>query len=249
MSNSLNILLFGETGHGKSSVINLIAGRQIAEVSNRAEACTLSFKSHKFAVNGRAYHIWDTVGLNEPDMEFNAIEQACDLIRGLTSEGGVDLLLFCIRAPRATATSQANYRLFYEVLCKSQVPIAIVVTHLEQEKADMDEWWKRNVGGLEKFGLKAAGHACVTGLPTHPKYGESQHNIARLLEGRNSDGRFNMPPETWTIGFLRLFSRFSPPKSESSMEGIVQVLKERCKMDTTAAEELARKLEGGELEE
>ncbi|KAF8552005.1 hypothetical protein OG21DRAFT_1394569, partial [Imleria badia] len=140
-----SIILFGQTGHGKSSVINLIAGKEIAAASSGAKGCTLSFKSYNFPANGRRYHIWDTVGLDEPDMEFTAIGQACELIQDLTSEGGVDLLLFCIRAPRITGTSQANYRLFYEVLCRSSVPVAFVVTHLEQEKeVHMDSWWDRN---------------------------------------------------------------------------------------------------------
>lgn len=243
MTSDLSIILFGQTGSGKSSVINLIAGRQIAEVSNRAVGCTLSFTSYNFVANGRRFHIWDTVGLDEPDMEFVAIGQACELIQDLTSEGGVDLLLFCIRAPRVTGTSQANYRLFYEVLCKSQVPIAFVMTHLEREVL-MDSWWDRNIEKFEKFGLKAAGHACVTGLPMHNKYPEAQHNIARLLEGRNSDGRFHMPPETWTVEFSRLSGLFSLLKRESKKdsEGIVEVLKKRCGMNRRMAEELADKM-------
>jgi tRNA U34 5-carboxymethylaminomethyl modifying GTPase MnmE/TrmE len=245
MRNSLNIVLFGQTGSGKSSVINLIAGKQIAKVSNRADGCTMSFQPYTFPVNDRTFHIWDTVGLEEPDTELRAIEGACDLIHQLTSQGGVDLLLFCIRAPRITATSQANYRLFYEVLGRSSVPIALVITHLEQETADMEKWWERNVGQLEKFGLKAAGHACVTGLPMDSKYRESQQNIARLLEGHNSDGRFNMPPEAWIVEFSRLFGRFSPLKGDSKKKEIMKVLLKRCRMDYGMAEELAVKLEGG----
>ena len=244
MSSSLNIVLFGQTGSGKSSVVNLIAGSEIAEVSNRADGCTMSFKPHTFTVNGRTFHIWDTVGLDEPDMELRAIEGACDLIHQLTSQGGVDLLLFCIRAPRITATSQANYRLFHEVLCRSSVPIALVITHLEQED-DMEKWWERNKKQLEKFGLKAAGHACITGLPNHTKYQESQQKIARMLESHNGDGRFNMPREAWLVEFSRSFGLFSPLKGNSKKKEIMQVLMKRCRMDNEMAKELAIKLEGG----
>lgn len=248
MSHSLNIILFGETGVGKSSVINLIAGRQIAQTSPDVQGCTMSFKPYTFPVNGRTFHIWDTVGLEEPEMGVNgylpAIEQACDLIQQLTNRGGVDLLLFCIRGNRVTATTQSNYRLFYEVLCRSQVPIALVITHLERE-ADMEKWWERNVDSLEKYGIKAAGHACVTGLPTHSKYPESRQNIARLLEGHNNDGRFNMPPEGWLIEFLRMFGLFAPLKRESKRKDILKVLTKRCKLDQKVAEELALKLESG----
>ena len=243
MNRSLNIVLFGQTGSGKSSVINLIAGRQVAEVSHGADACTLSFNPYTFPVNGRIFHIWDTVGLDEPDTELEAIEGACDLIHQLTSQGGVDLFIFCIRAPRITVTSRANYRLFYEVLGRSSVPIASVITHLEQE-VDMEKWWERNVKQREKLGLNFAGHACVTGLPTHSKYPESLHNIAKLLDGLNGDGRFNMPPEARLVEFSRLLGRFSPLKGDSRKKEIKQVLMRRCRMDSEMAEKLAVKLEG-----
>ncbi|KAN0090955.1 P-loop containing nucleoside triphosphate hydrolase protein [Tylopilus felleus] len=247
MSSSLNIILFGETGVGKSSVINLIAGRSIAETSPDVQGCTMSFKPYSFNVGNRTFHIWDTVGLEEPEFGNNgylpAIEQACDLIHQLSNRGGVDLLLFCIRGNRVTATTQSNYRLFYEVLCRESVPIALVITHLEREP-DMEGWWMRNMESLEKYGIKAAGHACVTGLPTHSKYRESKLNIHQLLEGHTSDGRFNMPPEGWLIEFLRMFGLFAPLKKDSKRKDILKVLTKRCKLHPDIADELASKLEG-----
>ncbi|KIK27898.1 hypothetical protein PISMIDRAFT_674209, partial [Pisolithus microcarpus 441] len=136
-SNSLNIILFGETGVGKSSVINLIAERSVAEVSPDADGCTMNSTDYQFTIGSRKITIWDTVGLEEPQMGINgyytAIVKAYSLIQKLSKAGGVDLLLFCIRGNRVTATTQSNYRLFYEVLCDKQVPIALVITHLERE--------------------------------------------------------------------------------------------------------------------
>lgn len=245
MHNSLHTILFGQTGSGKSSVINLIAGKEIAPVSNGAAGCTLSFTPYTCpAVSGRNYHIWDTVGLDEADMERVSIDMAMKLIHNLRDQGGVDLLLFCIRAPRITATSQMNYRLFYEVLCGSRVPIAFVITHLEQE-ADMEKWWERNIEAFETYGLKSAGHACVTALPTDSKYRESRRNITKLLAGYNSNGRLLMPADGWFIQFLRLFGLFSTLKKGSKKKDIIRVLVERCGMEAREAENLAVKLEGG----
>ena len=109
----------------------------------------------------------------------------------------------------------------------------------------MENWWKRNAKQLEKFGLNFAGHACVTGLPTHSKYPESLHNIAKLLDGLDGDGHFNMPPEARLVEFSRLLGRFSPLKEDSRKKEIKQVLVKRCRMDSEMAEELAVKLEGG----
>lgn len=242
---SVNIVLFGETGVGKSSVINLIAGHQVASVSSDADGRTLSSRRHSFLVGTRTFHIWDTAGLEQPELGavgyMAAIEGALSLIQQLSQQGGIDLLLFCMRGNRVTATTQRNYRLFYEVLCKSQVPIALVITHLEREP-DMNAWWTRNLSGLEKYGIKPAGHACVTGLPAHGKYAESKVNIERMLRGYNGQGKYVMPADSWFIEFLRFFGLFAPPKKDLKKRELLKVLTKRCKMNPKIAQELAERL-------
>ncbi|KAF8844606.1 P-loop containing nucleoside triphosphate hydrolase protein [Paxillus ammoniavirescens] len=245
MSRSINIILFGETGVGKSSVINLIAGRQVADVSPDVNGCTMSSTYYTFPVNGREFKIWDTVGLEEPELGVNgyvpAIEKSFELIQQLFSQGGVDLLLFCTRGNRVTATTQSNYRLFYEVLCGSKVPIALVVTHLERED-NMEGWWTRNIKSMEKYGIKSAGHACVTTIPGHEKYGPSRNAIKQLLTGYDGTGRYNMPSEGWFIQFLRLFGLFAPPKDLKGKK-LQDVLTKRCGLKEKVAEELVKKME------
>ena len=246
---SVNIVLFGEKGVGKSSVINLIAGHQVASVSPDANGRPLSSKRYSLPVGGRAFRIWDTAGLEQPEIGavgyMAAIEGALALIQQLAQQGGVDLLLFCMRGHRVTATTLSNYRLFYEVLCRSQVPIALVITHLEREP-DMNAWWTRNLHSLEKRGIKPAGHACVTGLPTHSKYPESKASIERMLRGYNGQGKYIMPADSWFIEFLRSFGRFAPPKKELKEEELLKVLTKRCKLSPKIAQELAERLAGHE---
>lgn len=242
---SVNIVLFGETGVGKSSVINLIAAHQVASVSPDAHGRTLSSKRYSFSVGGRSFHIWDTAGLEQPEMGavgyMAAIEGALALIHQLAQQGGVDLLLFCMRGNRVTATTQSNYRLFYEVLCRSQVPIALVITHLEREP-DMEAWWTRNLASLEKYGIRPAGHACVTGLPAHSKYPESKANIERMLRGYNGQGKYVMPADSWFLEFLRFFGWFAPPKKELKKKELLKVLTKRCKLNPKIAQELVERL-------
>lgn len=242
---SVNIVLFGETGVGKSSVINLIAGRQVAGTSPDAQGRTLSSRRHSFPVSGRTFHVWDTAGLDQPEMGvigyMAAIEEAYTLIQQLAKQGGVDLLLFCVRGNRVTATTQSNYRLFYEVLCRSEVPIALVVTHLEREP-DMEAWWTRNLGSLEMYGIKSAGHACVTGLPTHSRYRESRANIEQMLRGHNWQGKYVMPANSWFIEFVRLFGSFASLKEDLKEKELLKHLTKRCKLDPKLAQELAEKL-------
>ncbi|KAF9222609.1 P-loop containing nucleoside triphosphate hydrolase protein [Gyrodon lividus] len=240
---SLNVILFGETGVGKSSVINLIAGKQVANVSPDVDGCTMDFKDYVIPVEGRVVNIWDTVGLEEPEMGVNgylaAIEKAYALICKLSEVGGVDLLLFCIRGSRITATTQSNYRLFYEVLCNRQVPIALVVTNLERER-DMEEWWVRNETYIKKYGMESVGHACVTGVPDEvDKYGISRTAMLKLLSGRDNKGRFSMPLESWLArvlaGLGRLLHNKNPPKGEK----MVRTLIKRCNMEGETARRVA----------
>ncbi|KIJ07949.1 hypothetical protein PAXINDRAFT_89580, partial [Paxillus involutus ATCC 200175] len=162
-----NIILFGETGVGKSSVINLIAGKDVAKVSSDVDGCTMASTAYNISLRNQNIRIFDTVGLEEPQMGVNgylaAIEKAYQLIISLSEAGGVHLLLFCMRGDRITATKQSNYRLFCEFLCNRKVPVALIVTGLERETV-MEDWWSRNESNAIRYGLHNAGHACITAV-------------------------------------------------------------------------------------
>ncbi|KAH0828071.1 hypothetical protein J3R83DRAFT_3725 [Lanmaoa asiatica] len=156
-----NVLIVGETGVGKSSVINLVAGEQLADVSAGASGCTMEATSYDIVLTdsqGLGHHIrlFDTVGLNEPSLSRNdyltAIEKANVLITQLQRTGGIRLLIFCIRGGRITAVTQSNYRLFCDILCQNQVPVAFVVTGMESEHP-MESWWTRNAALFKQSNL------------------------------------------------------------------------------------------------
>ncbi|KAH7888326.1 P-loop containing nucleoside triphosphate hydrolase protein [Phlebopus sp. FC_14] len=243
---TLNIILFGETGVGKSSVINLIAEKPIAEVSPDADGCTMDSKEYSFDVLTRRIRLWDTVGLEEPQMGVNgylaAIEKALELIRKLSAAGGVDLLLFCIRGNRITATTQSNYRLFYEVLCEKKVPIAIIVTNLERESR-MEDWWQRNEKSIAKFGMHSIGHACVTGIQDSvEKCRESRSAIVQLLSQFDGEGRFSMPLEPWLSRLLKGLGHFVHEKGSLKGKDVARTLVKRCHMDVETAQRVAGQL-------
>ncbi|KAN0090684.1 P-loop containing nucleoside triphosphate hydrolase protein [Tylopilus felleus] len=237
----LHVLLFGETGVGKSSLINLLAGWQIASVSPDSAPCTLDASEYQFQLGSTTIRLWDTVGLEEPEKGPNgyvgAIEKAVQLIKRLNATGGISLFLFCIRGNRVTATTHSNYRLFYEVLGKKEVPIALAVTHLERE-VDMEDWWSRNGKTLEKNGIHSTGHACITTLEGHPKYPESRDVVQSLLSRFDSQGKFSMPSEAWIGRILKGLGSLVE-KSFPKGKDLIRILTKRCNLDPDVAQRVA----------
>ncbi|KAF9245008.1 P-loop containing nucleoside triphosphate hydrolase protein [Melanogaster broomeanus] len=162
-----NIVIFGETGAGKSSLVNLICGADVARTSPEARACTLDARHYDTRIQGKDFRIYDTVGLNEPevlndpDRLVGAIIKAYRLVQSLSAAGGINLLVFCIQKGRITSNMQQNYMLFHDFLCHKKVPVALVITHLEQEPK-MEDWWLQNDFHFPAYGIDTVAHACIT---------------------------------------------------------------------------------------
>ena len=93
LRNVKNGILFGETGVGKSSVINLMAGREVAQTSSDLPSCTLHAEEYAFTFpGGTEIRTFNTVGLEEPDMGvkpfMDAIVKAHQLVTSLQSWWG-----------------------------------------------------------------------------------------------------------------------------------------------------------------
>jgi hypothetical protein len=172
-----HVILFGEAGVGKSSIINLLNGHSVAKVSAGIDTCTLDYRSYKINTGLHQFLVWDTVGFNGAHIEHNvcdmAIENAVHLIRDLHKQGGVDLLVFCKTPTRLSPSELNNFRLFREFLCEGQIPVACIITHLEHQNP-MEKWWDANGEDfLKACNLKTgavAGHACIASLAldNHP---------------------------------------------------------------------------------
>ncbi|EGN91607.1 hypothetical protein SERLA73DRAFT_192210 [Serpula lacrymans var. lacrymans S7.3] len=158
-----NVLIFGESGTGKSSILNMIAGSDIAVTSNSALGCTFESVGYTVNINGSPYRLWDTAGLNEGEQGSVPAEQAIrnlqDLVQNMKE--GVSLLVYCVSGGRFKTILKINYDLFYAIICQAKVPIVVVVTGLENEDP-MESWWVENGAEFNRRQMEFAGHACVT---------------------------------------------------------------------------------------
>ncbi|KAN0086163.1 hypothetical protein V8E55_007297 [Tylopilus felleus] len=249
-----NAILFGETGVGKSSVINLLADAEVADTSSGLEGCTLHATEYSFTFPGQLpLRIFDTVGLEEPEMGVNtflgAIGKAHELIKSLHSTGGIDLLILCIRGGRITASVQRNYRLFYDILCEGKVPLAIVVTNLEQEDV-MEAWWGKNEAMFANYSIHSIDHACVTALPARiqayaQKRAESQEALRNMLPRalRNTNTPHVRDTQSWLATIVnQLWSWLTKNIKFLKKKDLLWRLESECHLPRSEAETLTQML-------
>ena len=227
-----NIVLFGEPGVGKSSIINLISREQKVHTSSGTECCTLQSTEYRLIMGTSFLRIFDTAGLDCVNIEgqkfLNAVGEATELIRALKRVGGVDLLLFCMRGGRILGNQRSNYLLFYEFLCKKKVPVVILITNLENEEV-MEDWWEKNQHFLTGNGIKCEDHACITAISgknahIHKlKLDKSRESILKILEGINTSGKpFVVNSDLWLSGFLKDIMKGLVEKKERPSERVLR---------------------------
>lgn len=193
-----SIVIFGETGTGKSSLINMLSDNEVAKVSNLAVGCTFESAPHPITVDGMPYTLWDTAGLNEGDSGSVPADIALNHLRDLVDKlhDGLSLLVYCIRGARYRDILKVNYDLFREIICQGEVPIVIVVTGLENEEC-MEDWWRHNEKEFTSRKMVFEGHACVTTTKGkrnmfEEEYEDSKTVLRELIQEK-------CPPDAWVI--------------------------------------------------
>jgi serine/threonine protein kinase len=195
LSGPLNVLLFGETGVGKSSVINLIMGENAAQTSPDGATCTLTHTSHKINLGPHTFKLWEVSSIESMGF-FKTFFKKWSLkkqYKRLYKDDGVYLLLYCMRGSRAQRALLKDYKFFTDIVGSTagpgRVPVAAVVTSLEDYPKNMDNWWTKNKDNLEHLGMRFSAHACITSLPNDPESSpemrarrhQSEQAIRRLI--------------------------------------------------------------------
>lgn len=230
-----NIVVFGESGVGKSSLINMIAGHGVAETSADVKGCTFAYKHYEFGVGKDSYRVWDTVGLDEGTFGTVPAELAEKSLKtfllDLSQTSGINLLVYCVRGSRITTVTLRNYELFYSAICRRMVPIVVIVTALENYDGEMDEWWAKNKRTFAQYGLHFDGVACVTTLPeekVHPqlrqRWMDSRQRIWDLLQlQRSTEPWLPRNQNQWALATLQDIRAVMDTSSKEISPNIVVV--------------------------
>ncbi|OJA11376.1 hypothetical protein AZE42_05165 [Rhizopogon vesiculosus] len=221
-----NIIVFGESGVGKSSVINMLTEEPVAAVSNQALGCTYASTKYRATIDGQEVMLYDTAGLNEAEAGTvspqQAIQNLCSLVDDLKT---VNLLVYCIRGTRFRKIVADNYNIFCKSICGRacgpKVPIVLVITGLENED-NMDDWWKENKAYFDKYRLEFCGYVCITatrgralkdgpGYMFQDLYDVSQKKVMKLLADHAFGNSIPIVPPKHNQTHMRGVSRSPNP--------------------------------------
>jgi GTPase Era involved in 16S rRNA processing len=243
-----NIVIFGTTGAGKSSLINLIADQKIAKTGSNLKRCTLTWTKYvlpKLFEDGMQYNVFDTMGIENPELEpyeyHRSIKNASRLLRELDACGGTSLLVYCVQKGCNSGALQSNFQLFCELLYRRRVPTIMVVTGLEDEDV-MEKWWTRNHALLEASQIIVEGHACITTLKDEDKkYRESREAVLKLIRQHASGTPVSggWKKEGIISAFKRRFGR-PDPEDKKLQNKLQNDLEGQCGMTTELASKVAK---------
>jgi GTP-binding protein EngB required for normal cell division len=177
-----NVVIFGESGSGKSSIVNMLAGKEVVVVNAGASGTNFQHKGCAIMIGDKTVNVYDTSGLELHESGVVVTEDTWrELIKFLHDLGEINLLIFVIRF-RLTERTIENYYALRSVFGESKVPMVVAITG--QEFRDSNEWWSENEQSFVDLGVDFAGFAIGTAngkLSSDKAYSELLDELRRLI--------------------------------------------------------------------
>lgn len=238
-----NVLVVGQTGCGKSSVVNILAGESRAPTSDDLGHCTKHWTEYAILVDGRSFQVFDTIGFLEPGLDTkgytDAIANTYLAIDVLRKRGGIDLVLYCVRDGEIEKM-KGHYRLLHEVFCEEEVPVALVVTNRGVSHKSYKAIFRSHK--IAYVDYVCANIASTPGPGSSAADTESQKAIKELLV-KCCDAGPN-PRSTLQQLWRRVQKLVGTDQSQSLKRNEVStLLTQRCKMQQAVADQLLAALD------
>ncbi|KAH0826765.1 hypothetical protein J3R83DRAFT_5175 [Lanmaoa asiatica] len=172
------VVIFGRTGVGISSLVNLITGHPISNDHPNAKTSTQKQKLKPYPPvtlpgSDKQFCLYEVPGFCGQFSD----ETILQAISQIDRKDGIDLFIYCLRKQKMTVMPKIVRRMRQSVAGQG-VPMIAVVTELERFEAEggMEDWWDASLGGGSTNGTSIErmcfeeydtfdAHACVTTLP------------------------------------------------------------------------------------
>ena len=130
---SIRILVFGASGHGKTSLVNELTGQSLP-IDNGLKGCTFETNKVSTRQDDIEYTFFDTMGVNElqSGSTWLALQNLIVLLREISRDGFH--LLIMVHRGRLLENSKKNYELFFESIFGSKCPCIVVQTDIFSPK-------------------------------------------------------------------------------------------------------------------
>ena len=191
------MVVFGESGAGKSSIVNMLAGETVFKVAADESGTTFEHQGCVIKFGDQPMNVYDTAGLNESDRgkvsPRTAFQQLYQLLDSL---GGINVVIFVTRY-RITRNTVDNYRLLRSIFCGEKVPTVVAITGREYLE-DNDAWWKNNASAeYAKYNMSFNDYAVGTAhdrLSADPSYKELKTRLQSAISAYGSSKRPRFVP-------------------------------------------------------
>ncbi|KAG2128949.1 kinase-like domain-containing protein [Suillus bovinus] len=193
-----NVVIAGAVGSGKSSLVNLLSRKRVADTSIDAGRCTRESKDYPISFRDTAYRVFDTVGFaysNGPSSvpEDRPKKWGKRQIGKISTQGSIDLILLCVTSRNFHVQAALDaHKKIQDELNGRKVPVVLVVTHFEEQPTS-NRWWSENLSMFQSQLHSITEHTCIS--LSHDKYKyfeESRKHIFQIMAQygtRASDAR------------------------------------------------------------